>query len=108
MSHAIGRVGRVISCVYCGGEHARPADVKQCWADGEAASTAAVDTSAPSPAPSDLSGTGTVTAGIVLPIRRGPTILGRHVIVESGAPAPDDWAECERLELDAAAKPFVG
>lgn len=29
--HPLGRVGHVINCVYCGGEHARAADIRDCW-----------------------------------------------------------------------------
>jgi DNA helicase-2/ATP-dependent DNA helicase PcrA len=29
----VGKVGRVISCVYCGGTHDHPSDVKRCWSD---------------------------------------------------------------------------
>lgn len=40
LQHPIARVAQVIACVYCGGEHERPADVKRCWADHQNADQA--------------------------------------------------------------------
>ena len=109
----------MISCVYCGGEHARPAEVKQCWADSEAGTVAAVAPEAPVPAPDGDAGrtpadrraaraaavrtpSGERPPSVAAPVRRGPPVLGRHVIVTAGDPPPAEWSGCERLEIDAA------
>lgn len=117
----------MISCVYCGGEHERPADVKQCWSDHQGAeaapdvsssaasstsSTAAPDelsssrsSPAPTPAASVARGArpqpGEASERVAL--RRGPSALGRHVIVGPGAEAPDDWHGAPRVVVDAEA-----
>ncbi|MFW2336190.1 ATP-dependent DNA helicase UvrD2 [Ilumatobacter sp.] len=85
----------MIACVYCGGEHGRPAEVKQCWADHQGApavpaAPAAVSRSdAPDP--------------IALPVRRGPPALGRHTIVRHGQAPPEPWADATRVEIDRSA-----
>lgn len=105
IAHPIGRVGAVIACVYCGGEHERPADVKQCWADHQDAPTAAraeesaprSGTSAAGPAPASAS----PSSGSEVPLRRGPAALGRHVVVPAGQEPPADWADCRRIDATA-------
>jgi DNA helicase-2/ATP-dependent DNA helicase PcrA len=85
MSHPLVIVGPVISCVYCGGAHARPADIKQCWLDQQSGA-APVTPAAPD-------------APVVARLRRGPAGLGRHVVVTPGQPTPAEWEGCERLEV---------
>jgi DNA helicase-2/ATP-dependent DNA helicase PcrA len=118
----------VIACVYCGGAHERPADIRQCWADHEQPALpldAAGDTGTDS-VPSPTAPTGVVRSPstdrverqhaarrrsaepivvgnqVVVPLRRGPISLGRNVIVSPGQPAPADWASCGRSVLDRA------
>src|SRR5687767_6577099 len=92
LPHPVVRVAGVISCVYCGGAHARPADVRQCWAEH---STPALPLeSEPQPVPyARASGW---HGG------RGPTTLGRHALVGTGAPEPAGWEGCRRVVIDAA------
>jgi hypothetical protein len=108
LRHPVGRVDRVpISCVYCGGVHDRPAEVKQCWADhqpGSSVPDGQTATAAPTPEPSRGSTSGTprrpaTTAGL----RRGPAVLGRHVVVRPGQAEPDGWRGLERVVVGVAA-----
>jgi DNA helicase-2/ATP-dependent DNA helicase PcrA len=104
-------VAAVISCVYCGGAHARPADVRRCWAErgspqatdaGAGASGPGAQSRLPEvdgPAPSEAE-TGWVA-------RRGPAALGRNLIVASGGRPLDEWAGCRTVVVDAAADPAV-
>ena len=53
LSGVVGNVvGMAISCAYCGGEHDRPAEVRQCWEDG---GRAEVDVPDAPPAPDERS-----------------------------------------------------
>ena len=95
----------MINCVYCGGAHERPADVKQCWSETRAAGgtpTGAVSTASPAapPSPSEPAPGPADTAAVLL--RRGPAVLGRHVIITSAADAPAEWRDAERLVVDDA------
>ena len=86
----------MIACVYCGGSHARPAEVKQCWGRTQSAAPADVATPvAPTPEPH--------VQGSPASLRRGPDVLGRHVVVAPGDAVPDGWLGCDRLVVDAAA-----
>ena len=110
----------MISCVYCGGAHERPADVRQCWADrgGDQAvdqPELALDPTPPEPttaSPSVAAGTSppprprrrpprSSVDRIVVPVARGPVALGRHVIVAPGQPMPADWSNADRVVIDA-------
>ncbi len=115
----------MISCVYCGGAHERPADIRQCWADheqpalpldsaAEAAPSSTVPAGVVAAPPTQRVERSTATrhrptapiAGIervAVPVRRGPVSLGRNVIVSPGQRAPHDWATCDRSVLDRAA-----
>ncbi|MEJ7801107.1 MAG: hypothetical protein WKF60_11325, partial [Ilumatobacter sp.] len=86
----------MIACVYCSGEHQRPAEVKQCWAEHDGAPDEAVS----GPAPVERSATGPVPPAVAIAARRGPRHLGRNVVVSPGGPAPDDWADAERIAID--------
>jgi len=93
----------VISCVYCGGAHALPAEVRQCWArhhgDELAPSTAAdepVNTTPAAPPARPRA----APAGTFAWVRRGPGVLGRNVVVAAGAPAPAEWGGVPRVVLD--------
>ena len=83
-------VDGVIACVYCGGAHQRPADIRQCWADHAGSETPAT-TPADSPPPVEFEP------------RRGPTVLGRHVVVITASSVPSEWSDAERLTIDAEA-----
>jgi DNA helicase-2/ATP-dependent DNA helicase PcrA len=109
----------VISCVYCGGAHERPADVRRCWADHSSGQQSAVPVDSTSehegrphivvanadhrPPSTGRSGAEPIGDRIVVPLRRGPHELGRHVIVGGGRPAPDDWGDAHRVVVDRAA-----
>ena len=113
LSYPIARVGRVIACVYCGGEHDRPADVKQCWADHQDSPVGVTD-DVGSVAPSDAGSTATrrpsptreidVPDAPVLdvPVRRGPAELGRNVVIGRGHAVPTEWLGCTQIEIDGS------
>src|SRR5690606_35317105 len=107
-----------ISCVYCGGVHDRPADVKQCWAEhpGDAAPSAQSAPSARShdgghapergfaperPQPDPVA---THRTAVVSELIRGPEALGRHVVVRPRQPEPDAWRGCRRVVVDDACR----
>lgn len=102
----------MISCVYCGGEHARPADVRQCWAEHESGDAAGSEpTSAVTPArPETVAPAASAVPAepteslpaVAVEARRGPPGLGRHVVVAAGEAPPADWSDCDRLEIDGA------
>ena len=114
-AHPFGMVGRVISCVYCGGAHERPADVKRCWADrhgdesapdlssGEPAPPAAKTPSERPRRPAAPSAATPADEQAVAALRRGPLHLGRNVIVATGAASPAEWAGANRIVIDEAA-----
>jgi DNA helicase-2/ATP-dependent DNA helicase PcrA len=92
-------VADVISCVYCGGAHARPAEVRACWAkQGQPAATpeSALMSAPVVPAPQSLPPSGWHGD-------RGPIALGRHAVVGEHAPTPPGWEACERIVVDGAA-----
>ncbi len=72
-----------ISCAYCGGEHARPADVRECWtANGERELTAPSDvpppTDASAPVASERSGEpDRVESGAPSDVAPGAAFVGR-------------------------------
>jgi DNA helicase II / ATP-dependent DNA helicase PcrA len=117
-----------ISCVYCGGSHRLPAEVRDCasrakgversprpdddlppipdepiesdrWADEPRQPQRFVERSAASnpPASARRSSSPTVASA---PARRGPAVLGRHVLVAPSQAAPDEWGDAERLSVD--------
>ena len=111
-----------ISCVYCGGVHDRPADVKQCWAEhqGDAAPSAGdAAPSAPSARPFDVghapepgfaperpqpAPVAARRTAAVAALIRGPEALGRHVVVRPRQPEPDAWRGCRRVVVDDASR----
>lgn len=103
-------VGRVITCVYCGGAHERPADVKQCWADRQSpetspgARTAPQQPAGPTGGDADLrpvpSARVRPASRSVVAVRRGPVALGRNVVIAPGGAIPDDWSAVERIVVD--------
>ena len=105
----------MIACVYCAGEHERPAEVKQCWADHQGAES--------SPAPADHPADEALVRDglladrrsspvhtsrprshaepqLVVAVRRGPDRLGRNVVVGPRDDAPADWTETGRIVID--------
>ena len=110
-----------ISCAYCGGEHDRPVDVRACWTEhGE--QEVALDDAVPAPlAPATSSTpesppdtrrntTGPEAAPVTADIERGvseavagPDQLGRHALIQAGAPVPAPWHGAPRLTLHAEA-----
>jgi DNA helicase-2/ATP-dependent DNA helicase PcrA len=123
----------VISCVYCGGTHDHPADVKQCWSDhqGQEQPASATDATSillddardrpphddrspvapPATQPTTQHKTGQAGRAAVSPVasggaavaaRRGPSMLGRNVVVAAGADEPADWVGSPRVVIDRA------
>lgn len=114
----------MIACVYCGGEHERPADVKQCWADHDDASTAVTTTTTTTAPTTTTTTTATTTTGTAPPgvddraapspaapplaaadtvdvaLHRGPPALGRHVVVRTGQETPAEWRTCRRIDAE--------
>lgn len=84
----------MISCVYCGGAHARPADVKACWERSTSGTPAAPAPATPPVAPAPVA-----PPSVDAPARRGPSSLGRNVVVAPGAPAPNEWRDAERVAI---------
>ncbi|MGA1556950.1 MAG: ATP-dependent DNA helicase UvrD2 [Ilumatobacteraceae bacterium] len=91
-----------ISCVYCGGRHARAADVRRCWADSTGEPV--TDESAVRSVPEERHDPPASPAGVVRP-RRGPTVLGRHAVVRPGSPDPVGWEGVQRRRVDAVRDP---
>jgi DNA helicase-2/ATP-dependent DNA helicase PcrA len=81
-----------IACVYCGGAHDTPAEVKACWngASGDA----------PVPA---REGPADVDVAVDVAVAAPAPLLGRSVVVAAGAAAPEGWAGTERVTIDEAA-----
>ena len=102
-----------IQCAYCNGEHATPAEVRQCWHDS---GRQEVPTSGPDDAPPFDDGAyidvpqrpprvaaptrRDVPRGVA-PAGAGPDELGRHVVVEPGTSIPTQWADAQRIVIDA-------
>lgn len=102
LRHPLGSVGRVpISCVYCGGVHDRPSEVKQCWTEHQAGGDPGGE---PAQAPISSPGDRPAPVGqrVVVPMERGPAALGRHVVVAPGAATPEPWSVSDRVLLDDA------
>ncbi len=106
----------MISCVYCGGAHERPAEIRQCWADHDGAQPELPIDVPPDhgidPAPAVAPRSPSVRARraqpesvpdrVVVRAQRGPNGLGRNVIVRPGQPSPADWLDVDRVVIDAA------
>lgn len=119
-----------IQCAYCGGEHARPAEVRECWTkNGEQEIAASNDLPEAPPLPSEppagssgqssFSGSSRPGGASARAPRRasepaaadiirgavaadaGPAQLGRHAVVAAGAAVPVAWSSAERIELTA-------
>ncbi|MCX6542711.1 MAG: hypothetical protein NTX77_14070, partial [Actinobacteria bacterium] len=91
-----------IACVYCGGQHQRPSDVRECWQPGEHAGAevsavsavpAALPLAVPSKAPSKA---------FVQWARSGPSQLGRGIVLCAGAEIPPEWSGASRIVIDRA------
>ena len=93
-----------IACVYCGGAHPTASEVRQCWERSQD----------PRLLPGrEREGGGErverdhVSADRIdrahQRLRRGPHLLGRHVVVADGIDAPSEWSGCERVRIDAKA-----
>jgi ATP-dependent DNA helicase UvrD/PcrA len=95
----VDQVPASIACVYCGGAHPSPADVKACWTRSTGAAAGSSPT-ASVPPETATSSTGSTGAAACL---RAPAALGRWVVVATGASAPLEWSDSERLVIDAAA-----
>ncbi|MFK8026028.1 MAG: ATP-dependent helicase [Ilumatobacter sp.] len=117
-----------IKCAYCGGEHDRPAEVRDCWRlNGER--EVPVDEEIPSPEPIPADAALDVPERSMTPARTpdrsvrppavvevprgvaaaaaGPDVLARHAIVASGADVPSPWTGAGRVvvDLDGARRP---
>jgi DNA helicase-2/ATP-dependent DNA helicase PcrA len=106
-----------INCVYCGGTHERPAEVKQCWADhqagperpqepmpspGPAMARRAADPGGRRREPARPSPGEGVPQPVTVQVRRGPDSLGRHVVVGPGQESPAEWVGTRRVAIGAA------
>lgn len=112
-----------INCVYCGGTHDRPTEVKQCWADHQGEQlpldqmqpepSAEPETSGEAASQQPSASPGRAAASrvpsrarpnrVAAQLRRGPEALGRNVVVASGSPAPVEWEGTERVTIDTTA-----
>ena len=90
VAHPLYNIERVISCVYCGGAHERPADVRQCWADHRDTKDVTLFAS-PVGVPTN--------ACFEIGLRRGPAILGRNVVIRDGAASPPEWVGVPQLVI---------
>ncbi|MEY2959793.1 MAG: hypothetical protein RLZZ01_2361 [Actinomycetota bacterium] len=88
-----------ISCVYCGGTHARAAEVRNCWATASGAGQS------DQPQSDQLQPERPPTTGATVLPRRGPGALGRHVVVRPGDPDPAGWEHAPRIVVDPAVDP---
>jgi DNA helicase-2/ATP-dependent DNA helicase PcrA len=94
-----------IACVYCGGTHASPAEVKACWHTSSGTMVAAAD----SATAADARPASTVLATAAVPSPavdataslRAPSALGRGIVVGAGTPVPAPWSDAERVVVDA-------
>jgi len=116
-----------IRCAYCGGEHDRPDQVRDCWTTNGEQDVAAGDEpdAAPppefAPAPVDRFESAAPSARSprraptpsheivrgVSPAAPGPDRLARNAVVTVGGSAPPPWDRCERvlIDLDTARRP---
>jgi DNA helicase II / ATP-dependent DNA helicase PcrA len=100
---------RSISCVYCGGAHASAAEVRECWQrndqgqeplplDSFAPESFAPESFSPeSFSPESGSGDESYTVRSATRIGRGPTSLGRNVLVATGQATPPAWSDARRV-----------
>jgi DNA helicase II / ATP-dependent DNA helicase PcrA len=97
----VAQVPASIACVYCGGTHASPAEVKACWARSNADSGSTTSATTPSVPPvtvrSNESSSGAAASLLA------PAVLGRWVVVTAGSPEPPAWSDAERVVIDAGA-----
>ena len=90
-------VGRALPCVYCGGTHASPAEIRDCWQRSEGVEVEVrVEEGETPPVTSAPVVSGPVVSG---PVDRGPLTLGRNVVVAPGQPAPSAWADAPRVAV---------
>ncbi|MFM2076794.1 MAG: hypothetical protein RJA49_684, partial [Actinomycetota bacterium] len=90
-------VGRALPCVYCGGTHASPAEIRECWQRSEGVEVEAqldLEVATPTPSPSPSPSPAPAPSG---PVDRGPLALGRNVLVAPGQSAPSAWADAPRV-----------
>ncbi len=105
-----------ISCVYCGASHPDAAGVRACWQRTQADAPTLFDAveqpveplfespfepdEHPEPVPA-AAARSPRRAPVAHdgPIRRGPMVLGRNVIVGPGDAAPQDWSDAPRVTV---------
>ena len=117
-----------IACAYCKGEHATPAQVRQCWQDGGEQDVPTSDDVAPAAIRADslvvrttvrsarrgAAGDGSVPRRAATRAgrrglgtarcrcgRAGPDRLGRHLVIGPGGDIAEPWASADRLVIDA-------
>ncbi len=111
-----------ISCAYCGGEHAAPAQVRQCWIDGGRPDVTAEITDAagepahaqvaehrPEPRPTASRAAAPRRVAPPAPVPRGvaaavpgPEQLGRNAVVAAGTRAPSPWDHSAVVSITAS------
>jgi DNA helicase-2/ATP-dependent DNA helicase PcrA len=105
----------VISCVYCGDEHPRAADIRECWSRTAGVEVAAdLPPQEPVSARSARSARSTTVADRDAPVsdrpvsdrpvfhRRGHASLGRNLVVIGDASVPNEWDGVCHVNIDAA------
>ena len=90
-----------ISCTYCGGSHATPSQVRECWVRSTSGPLSSIpssnDSTTPAPVPPQA---------IVQPAnwsRPGPDELARGYVTGPNTHTPTDWRDAQRVVIDAAA-----
>src|SRR5688572_14314449 len=84
-----------IACVYCGGTHPSPTDVRACWRRATAHPGPVAPATTPRPAPSQRP-----TRPHPRRVEAGPDQLARGLAGRPGAPAPAPWHDAQRVVVD--------
>lgn len=92
-------IGRALPCVYCGGTHASPADIRACWERSEGVEVVPAEAALES-VPEHVQEFDIVDAPLPhVAADRGPLALGRNVLVALGQSAPSAWAGSPRIAV---------
>ncbi len=98
-----------ISCVYCNGTHADPADVRACWQRAQSGHEPLVAAASVDPSPVDVQATQGATPRLTRRHPRlngdpdrwaGPTELGRWLVLVDCVAAPAAWQGARRIVVD--------
>ncbi len=104
-----------IGCVYCGGSHASPGEVRACWSRQEPATSGTTESDVASEVRAEVSAevsaevpavraavraTGGRSAATNAFNQRGPIELARGVVISAGSRVPAPWQDAERIVID--------